>query len=89
MGRRKYGTSVMNANDMGLTTMSMPPIEDDPEEDKGFTPDPPPQDKPIEDPPADDGRENGDSNEENGSGSEDYTLIGLAALAAIIMTILG
>ena len=80
----------MNANDMGLSTMSMP-IQDDPEEDRGITPSPPPQDKPdVQDPPVDDGRPvQGDSSVESPQGSEDYTLIGLFALGAIIVTIMG
>jgi hypothetical protein len=90
MGRRSYGTSVMSLKDMGLNTMSMP-IQDDPEEDRDITPSPPPQDKPdTQDPPADDGRPvQGDSSVESSEGSGDYTLIGLAALAAIVATIMG
>ena len=90
MGRRSYGTSVMSMKDMGLNTMSMP-IQDEPEEDRGITPSPPPQDKPdTQDPPADDGRPvQGDSSVESPQGSEDYTLLGLLALGAIVAVIMG
>lgn len=88
MGRRYSGRNVMSGKDMGLNSM---PIQDDPEEDRGITPNPPPQDKPdLQDPPVDDGRPvQGDSSVESPQGSEDYALIGLFALGAIIVTIMG